>query len=210
MGVIISSIAPETIKLLLAICILCFAIVKTFLKGLVRWKKEQEEHTKIFLKQHSTADFHNLEQHKLLLEEHANADFSPVSESTNCHLLSKDSGSVIRSRGASCVSGGGGGGVGGYYSDRDRVVSVFSERDEYDITAEQSCDRTISVIVAETKMLLPTTIFIALGGLWLSNAVLLFSMGFYDQCDWERLLILSCTFPLLLGFIIYGVNYVSR
>ena len=195
-GVIVSSIAPETIKLLLAICILCFAIIKTYLKGMVRWEKEQDDHSKVS-RVHQSTEF-NTEQQKLLLED---SNFSSA-ERTGSPILSKDSGGR-RSRGASCVSG-------GYYNDRERVVSVFSERDEYDLTAEQSCDRTISVIVAETKLLLPTTVFVALGGLWMGNAVLLFSMGFFGQCDWERLFILSCTFPLLFGFIVFGVKYVSR
>jgi hypothetical protein len=204
----VSSIAPETAKLMLAIAILCFAVYKTYNKGMTRWEKEKEDNSRknlIQSKDYPQSTYNlSTEQHHPLLEDcdvtGSNRALSSDNVRHDRHLVSKDSASRIR--GDSYASG-------GYYPDRDRVVSVFSEKDEYDITAEQSCDRTISVIVGETKMILPTTTFSVLGGLWTINALLLFFLGFFDQCDWQRLLILCCTFPLLLGFIIAGVRHVS-
>jgi hypothetical protein len=163
---------------------------------MIRWKKEKEDNSRSVAINQSK-DIH-IEHQQALLEDFDSTD-------RRSYVLSKDSSGGNRSsQGARDRI------MSGYYSDRDRVVSVFSERDEYDITAEQSCDRTISVIVAETNMILPTTILFALGGLWTLNATLLFCMGFFEQCDWQRLLILSSTFPLLLFFVVMGVKHVSR
>lgn len=201
-GVIVSTLTPETVKVLLAILILCFAVYKTYLKGMTRWEKEKEENSNSS-KDMKSKDFPNPELQQLLLDSSRDQlGDSVVSSRKHHHTILSREGGPGRARGNSYLSGGSDG--------RDRAVSVFSDRDEYDITAEQSCDRAISAFVEEIPLLLPKTTFAALAGLWMTNASLLLSMQLFDQCDWQRLLLLSSTFPLLLGFIVMGVKYVSR
>ena len=187
-GVLASGIAPETVKILLALCILCFAVYKTFFKAMSRLEKEGEtsSQTEATLQSNDVI----MQQSEMLLD-------GGVEKQKYVAVSRFENEAISINSNLSSVGG--------------RFVSVpFSEQDEYDTVAEQSCDKSFTAYAAEKGVVYPIKIFYFLITLWVINALLLTGMDFYDHCDWQHLLLLFITLPILFCFMLMGMKYVSR